>query len=524
MSKVLDTAIEYATKYKWSIIPLKPQDKKPYIKWEPYQKRPATITDIRQWWSKYPDAMIGVITGQVSGLSVIDIDSQGGQKAVTDLLPDNFVAPTAVTPRGGMHIYLKYCPDLRTSSDVLPGVDVRSEGGYVAVPPSLSSSGKKYVWKLLKNPGKVKVPEIPSALKQVLATGRLPVSIGVADKNLFVEGRRDNDLFHAANCMIRGGLEPPVAQEVLKRLAKTCTPPFPDFEAQVKVKSALDRAIRRDRNLTQEIEDYVSITTGVFSIMDIGRILNLPTFEDRKMISVILGRMVKEGKLERAGRYSGQFRLIESSCDELSINPSQPEPLKLRWAFGLEKLVHLYPGNIVVVAGSQNAGKTAFLLDWIERNQESFAVNYFTSEMADEELNLRLFLHGKVNWKFKARERADNFADVIVPNEANLIDYLEVTDEFWKVGAVLRKIFERLGKGLAIVALQKDPEKLMGRGASFGLEKPRLYLSLNNNKLTIVKAKNWANPADNPNGKYIEFKLAQGSKFITSKPWKRGEN
>jgi hypothetical protein len=54
----------------------------------------------------------------------------------------------------------------------------------------------------------------------------------------------------------------------------------------------------------------------------------------------------------------------------------------------------------------------------------------------------------------------------------------------------------------------------MGRGAEFGLEKPRLYLSLGANRLEIVKGKNWAQEGINPNGMCWEFALVGGYKFV----------
>lgn len=517
---VLEAAIKYATKLKWSVIPLR-QDKRPYTKWEQYQKKEASLEQIKIWWGQYPDAMIGIVTGSISNISVIDIDDQYGKKAIMDLLPNRFAAPTVITPRGGMHLYVKYCKELRNATSILPGVDIRSEGGYVAVPPSLSY-GVPYAWASLRTPDKLAIPELPDVLYQALTRG-VPLNVKFPPpEDLFTQGRRDNDLFHTAHCMVKGGLEPGIILEALTRIAKTCSPPFPEKDVVTKVSSAFERALRKDRNLSQEVQDYIGSTTGSFRITDISRILQLSTLQDRKNLYVILHRLVEDAVIERAGYQDGVFRRIERSCDELAISPGRPTPLDLNFPFGLEKLVHLYPGNIVVIAGSQNAGKTSFMLDFIKRNMAKFPINYYSSEMGAEEFNLRLSLHEEVKeWTFKAFERSNNFADVIDADSINIIDYLEVTEEFWKVGTVLRQVHDKLDKGIALIALQKDPEKLLGRGSSFGLEKPRLYLALNQNRLEIVKAKNWASLADNPNGKSIGFKLLRGTKFLPERTWMR---
>jgi arsenate reductase-like glutaredoxin family protein len=149
-------------------------------------------------------------------------------------------------------------------------------------------------------------------------------------------------------------------------------------------------------------------------------------------------------------------------------------------------------------------------------NQDKYPIHYFNSEMSEEELAIRLNQF-KTKWKAKFYCRSKNFADVIKPNDINLIDYLEIEDEFWKIGQQINMIHEKLEKGVCIIGLQKDSSKLLGRGASFGLEKPRVYLSMDRDRLTIVKAKNWANN-DNPNFKCIDYKI-KGTNIETIGNW-----
>ena len=522
MNKTLDAAVYYATKFKWSIIPLK-MDKRPYISsWLQYQKKQATISQIKEWWNKWPNAMIGIVTGKASNLSVVDIDTQFGKKTVMDMLPDDFVCPTAMTPRGGLHLYFQFNSKLKNAVSILPGIDIRSEGGYVVCPPSISYD-VPYIWSPGRTPDKLKIPEIPENLLDAITKGVSPIQfIEQAPKEFLTKGNRDNDLFHAAHCMVKGGLEPKYIFELLTRIAKTCSPPFPPKEVAIKVKSALERSLRKDRNLAQEVEEYVVDSTGVFNITNLCKILQITTFADRKNVSVILFRLVENGTIERAGRYDGTYRKIERSCIELPINPRVPKPLKLSFAFELEKLVNIYKRSIIVIAGSPNAGKTAFVLDFIKRNMEHFPINYFSNEMGDEEFNGRLKLHEDIEpdkWNFKAYERVANFSDVIKKDEFNIIDYIPISEEFWKVAGELNRIYDKLGTGVALVALQKDPGKLYGRGASFGEEIARLYLSLNHNRLIIVKAKAWKNKNNNQMNKSKGFRLVGGWKFIPDKDW-----
>jgi hypothetical protein len=187
---------------------------------------------------------------------------------------------------------------------------------------------------------------------------------------------------------------------------------------------------------------------------------------------------------------------------------------------GLEDLLKIHPGNVLVIAGVFNAGKTAFCLNFAAMNMNQFPVTYLSSEMGTEEFNERLYNFKDVKkWKMKAYERSSNFADLIKKDEVTIVDYLEVPEEFWIVGKWLRQIHDKLGKGVALVAIQKDPAKMFGLGGSHGLNIPRLYLTINNGKATILKAKAWKDPKNNPNGKSIEFKIVNGSKFLPAKKW-----
>lgn len=119
-------------------------------------------------------------------------------------------------------------------------------------------------------------------------------------------------------------------------------------------------------------------------------------------------------------------------------------------------------------------------------------------------------------WKnhVKVYERSRDFQDVIDPDALNIIDYLEVEDNFYLVGQTLNTIFRTLNTGVAIIALQKKEGGAYGRGAEFSVEKARLAINIDPGIITVVKAKTWASPDRNPNGLHFGFKLADGYKFM----------
>ncbi len=110
-----------------------------------------TITD---WWTIKPNANIGIATGAVSGIVVIDVDIGPGKEGLASLaeLECRFSPiPKTVTVRtggGGWHFYLKapLCDIKNSAGKLARNIDVRGDGGYVIAPPSMHISGNRYNW------------------------------------------------------------------------------------------------------------------------------------------------------------------------------------------------------------------------------------------------------------------------------------------------------------------------------------------------------------------------------------------
>jgi len=126
-----------------SVIPLKPNGKGPLIKWQEYQSRKATEDEIRKWWSAAPNANIGIVTGTISNLAVVDLDGPEGLASASELGLTSTVS--YLTGRGKQLWYLNK-EGLGNSVKKLPGLDVRAEGGYVVAPPSIHENGRRYRW------------------------------------------------------------------------------------------------------------------------------------------------------------------------------------------------------------------------------------------------------------------------------------------------------------------------------------------------------------------------------------------
>jgi hypothetical protein len=283
------------------------------------------------------------------------------------------------------------------------------------------------------------------------------------------------------------------------------------------------------RTLSDEVREWVLATDGIFLSTDVVKELKLSTRVDIKNVSTILIRMAKENLVTRTGNKRGQYRVIDPSMapmDWESCDVAKTYDFKL--PLGLHKLMYLYPKNIIVIAGDTNAGKTAYLLNAVRENADTHEIDYFTNDLTPEELKKRVqrFTEAGMNTdnfsKCRFIPRVKDFLDVLHPDRVTIIDYLQLTDKFWLVAEDLDKIYNKLGKGICIVAIQKKTGVKLGRGGDFAMERPRLYFTLERGKLIVKKMKNLVDAEKDPNEKYVKFNLWGGCKFIPKGGWQGG--
>lgn len=106
---------------------------------------------LNEWFGPAaPPSNIAIVTGEISNLTVLDIDiGKGGEESWAALIADTGEPQTlmARTGSGGMHVLFKYNSALKTASNVLgKGIDCRNDGGYICAPPSRHRSGGYYEW------------------------------------------------------------------------------------------------------------------------------------------------------------------------------------------------------------------------------------------------------------------------------------------------------------------------------------------------------------------------------------------
>lgn len=151
--------------------------KHPRIRWEEYQQEAASVDQVAAWWRRWPDANVGVVTGPVSGLAVLDVDPRhGGDAALEDLESGWGALPETVRARtggGGRHLWFAAARPL-PSVDLAEGVELKATGGMVVAPPSLHRSGRRYRWEEGGSPSARDPAPLPEWIVGVAAGGFRP--------------------------------------------------------------------------------------------------------------------------------------------------------------------------------------------------------------------------------------------------------------------------------------------------------------------------------------------------------------
>lgn len=248
---------------------------------------------IRDWWKRWPEALIGLPTGEGSGIVVLDVDQdqatgKDGEASLAKLFADRGVSlpstRVAKTPRGGRHLYFKH-PGCRVPSRVnwpAASLDVRGDGGYVIMPPSRSEVGE-YAW--LAN---VESAALPHWLKELLVQEAVDPTAQPATRAAQARravprwaddlecsgapsGERNAQTFKLA-CQFRdSGLTENEAAERIVGFASRCSPPLPLAEALTAVRSAFTQPPRPPANVLRRrtgglISEYLPSETNALEL------------------------------------------------------------------------------------------------------------------------------------------------------------------------------------------------------------------------------------------------------------------
>jgi hypothetical protein len=237
----LNKAIEQYIALDFSIIPLKSGEKIPEQSWKEYQKRKASVEEIFEWYIEYGIFNIGIVTGKVSKLVVIDCDSPEESEVLKAYVPE--VARTAICKTNrGFHYYFRSNGErIRTQrilvNEVAGGIELKGEGSYVVAPPSTIDKVKREWLVGLKH-----LQQVPDRLLKILKNRQEQTSVWrykgeascisqILNRDI-QRGERDLSLFILYNLLIRNGNSKEYARKLVEKKNSMLREPLSERELE----------------------------------------------------------------------------------------------------------------------------------------------------------------------------------------------------------------------------------------------------------------------------------------------------
>jgi putative DNA primase/helicase len=223
---MIETALHYAAKG-WKVFPLRPNDKRPATDngFKAASTLPVIIND---WWTRWPDANVGIVTGSDSGIVVLDVDRKHGVDGVVAALELDLPETLVVrTPSGGFHQFFSLPEGVKVPRriGVRPGLDILGDGGYVVAAGSIIDGA---TYEIVRNRPMVPCPDV--LVKMAAHHKAAPVD-PVAGK--VAAGGRNQYLAQLAGKMRRmGSDETEIAAALLAVNAQRNDPPLPEAEVR----------------------------------------------------------------------------------------------------------------------------------------------------------------------------------------------------------------------------------------------------------------------------------------------------
>ncbi len=216
------------------------QSKMPLVQWMGFQSRFATDEEIESWFTKWPRANIGFVTGRISGVVVADFDSRD---AVVAAKQQGYLNTPCVRTGRGVHAYFQYPGGkvLKNFADAGTHMDFRAEGGYTILPPSEHVSGRRYEWIKDRTIGEMPFAPLPDSILKKALVGTMTGRLSRDEMRNLYKGRRKGDRNHTlarlCGSWVDDGLSPEEALEMAEAWNQGNRPPLPHDELVSTIKS-----------------------------------------------------------------------------------------------------------------------------------------------------------------------------------------------------------------------------------------------------------------------------------------------
>ena len=363
METVLDAALSYVERG-WGVIALSPNEKIPVADklLQPNGSKSFTTDPehVRKLWATYPKANVGIVTGDVSQITVIDFDSK---EAYDEVFSKIGAAPTTLrvkTPRG-IHLYLAYTPELKQTAAMcgINGLDIRQEGGYIVAPPSRVKD-KTYTWvnestelgtwdKLVELQDSYKPVQQPrTGVTALSGVGDQPTWVSEYLSNGAPEGQRNDVATRLAGYLNSKRISEDIARGLLESFRLACNPPMDERELDAVVRSIYSRYVPSEgiytaEDLSAPIVDLSIANRRVFRWVEEDLVVDVSRIADKgSSLDCVLVFKTHTSHLYGPTR----LNLLSSSSRESLVRQLKHRKAK-NWPMCLDQIAQLISQSII---------------------------------------------------------------------------------------------------------------------------------------------------------------------------------
>ena len=288
------------------------------------------------------------------------------------------------------------------------------------------------------------------------------------------------------------------------------------------------------QNIAAHIKEWVTNSTGSFTTEQLDREFCLSTRREKQNRNTVLRRLLEKQLIKKDKKVKGKYHILDSSIEWIDLENTTETPFPIALPFDIHEYVTIPTKAIIALAGTFNAGKTAFLLNTLRLNfDQKYDILYLMSEMGPAEFKSRImsFKDPLSKWKkIKAASKSYDFDGAIQhynPDGLTVIDFLEEVDgEYFKIASSMRDIYDSLSEGVAFLSIQKKSDSEYARGGQATMEKPRLVMTLDYLAaqeqaivcaLKLTKVKSFK--GKNLQGHELHFRLTRGAQMEIVMGW-----
>jgi hypothetical protein len=224
----------------YSLIPVD-KEKRPCIYWKKYQYRKATIKDILNWHIQFDTLNVGIVTGRISRLAVIDVDDLSLLPELEERIPEINETTRVKTNRGYHYYFSLNGENIRSTSRLFgKNLELKSNGNYIIAPPSVIKN-HRYSYevplsKILPIPEKL-VKKSDDKITNKYIIFKIPKYHGhkmdcirqILKKDL-KEGERNNGLFILYNLLVQNKNSKEYARKIVEKKNRNLANPLTDLE------------------------------------------------------------------------------------------------------------------------------------------------------------------------------------------------------------------------------------------------------------------------------------------------------